>query len=63
MIGVYLNVVAVIVLEEPSDAFCPDSSPDPLEVHGVDCLRRLPEVEVVVNEGNGDEEEKDREVF
>ena len=57
MIGIYLNVLAVIVLEEPSDAFYPDvGSPDPDEVHGVDCLRRLIEVEVVHDEADSTEE-------
>lgn len=46
MIGIYLNVLGVVVLEEPSDAFCPEGSPDPGEVHGVDYLRRLSEFEV-----------------
>lgn len=61
MIGIYLNVLGVVVLEEPSDAFCPDGSPDPGEVHGIDYLRRLSEVEVEPDEG--DHDGVDGEVF
>lgn len=48
-VAVYLNVLGVVVLAEPSDAFCLDESPDPEEIHGVDRLVRLdvPSVETV----------------
>ena len=55
MIGVYLNVLAVIVLEEPSDKSCPAGSPDPDEVHGIDYLRRLSETEMEDIESHHDE--------
>jgi hypothetical protein len=41
MKSVYLNVLAVIVLAEPSDDFYLDTAPDPVGVHGVDKLCRL----------------------
>ena len=41
--GVYLNVLAVVVIAENSDPFIPDTSPDPVAVHGVDRLPRLEE--------------------
>lgn len=56
MVGVYVNILAVIVLEDPTDAFCIDTSPVPETVHGVDDLPRLPEGEV-----EGDTEEDDIE--
>lgn len=45
MSTVYLNVLGVIVLAEPSDEFSLDPSPNPQEVHGVDKLRRVADLD------------------
>ena len=54
MVGVYVKILAIVVLADPTDAFCEDTSPDPETVHGVDCLPRLPGEEVA-----GESEEVD----
>lgn len=59
MAGVYLNVLGVIVLAEPSDTFCLDTCPDPASVHGVDILRRMEEDHYGVDEGDSVVEEDD----
>lgn len=53
--GVYLNVLAVIVIAEPSDSFSMDTTPDPATVHGVDKLPRLEDfTKAGSKDGNGD---------
>ena len=54
MVGVYVNILAIVVLANPMDAFCLDTSPDPEMVHGVESLPRLATAEV---EGDVDEED------
>ena len=39
MIGVYLNILGVVVVVDPSNAFSLDQTPDPGEIHGVDRLQ------------------------
>ena len=56
MSTVYLNVLGVIVLAEPSDNFSLDPSPDPQDVHGVDHLRRVAELDEQVGESGGENE-------
>jgi hypothetical protein len=41
MKGVYLNVLGVVVLAEPSNELSMETPPDPAEIHGVDHLPRL----------------------
>ena len=59
MVGVYVNILVVIVLEDPTDAFCIDTSPVPETVHGVDDLPQLPEGEV---EGDAKEDDNEDEI-
>ena len=54
MVGVYVNILTIVVLADPTDAFCLDTSPDPKTVHGVESLPRLATAEI---EGEGDEED------
>ena len=55
MVAVYLNILGVIVLAEPSDDFCLDGSPEPMEVHGIDALPKLTENEKERIIENGEE--------
>ena len=50
MPAVYLNVLGVIVVVEPSDSFCLDTALDPVSVHGVNKLSRLCDLEEQVEE-------------
>lgn len=61
MAVVYLNVLGIVVIADPSDAFCLDQTPDPKEVHGVDVLPRLKDY--VEAEAGGEEDKKEPEVF
>lgn len=45
MKAVYLSVLAVIVIAEPSDPFCTNTTPVPTDVRGVFYLRRLSEAD------------------
>ena len=65
MVGVYLDVLGVVVITQPSETFSLDPSPIPLAIHGVDRLRRLSDVvvEEVGDDVGDDEEESDVEVF
>ena len=56
MVGVYVNILAVVILADPTDTFCQDTSLDPETVHGVDSLPRLPGEEVA---GESEEEDAD----
>lgn len=61
MIGVYLNILGVVVVADPSNAFSLDQTPDPGEIHGVDRLRRLSDEG---EHGTGSDEDTDvGEVF
>ena len=56
MVGVYVNILAIVVLADPTDTFCQDTPPDLETVHGVDCLPRLPREEVA---GESEEDDAD----
>ena len=61
MIGVYLNILGVVVVADPSNAFSLDQTPDPGEIHRVDRLRRLSDEG---EHGTGSDEDTDMgEVF
>ena len=51
------TALGVVVLEEPSDAFCLEEGDDPLEIHGVDQLPRLKDVDEFMEEIESDDEE------
>lgn len=57
MKGVYLFVLGVIVIAEPAEPFCLDTSPVPTDVQGVSYLRRLLTREVLDEEDDGGESE------
>jgi hypothetical protein len=65
--GVYLSVLGVVVLAEPSDPFYLDQSADPLEIHGVDRLLRLSDGgfggQGVESSDEEEEEAEEEEVF
>ena len=52
MVAIYLNILGVVVNVEPMDSFSLDMSPDPSEVHGVDKLYRLKDIEPQVEEAS-----------
>ena len=60
---VYLNVLGVVVLAEPTDAFSLDRCPDPEEVHGVDSLPRLSDLKPVEDDAAGEVQKVGDEVF
>lgn len=61
MIGVYLNILGVVVVADPSNTFSLDQTPDPGEIHGVDHLCRLSDEG---EHGTGSDEDTDMgEVF
>jgi hypothetical protein len=59
IVHIHLNVLAVIVLAEPSDICSMGGDPDLGEVHGIDYLRSLPEQGAGIEKVDGDSEEGD----
>lgn len=62
--SIYLNILGVVVLAKPSDAFVVAQGPDPSEVHGVDVFPRLEDFEASLGvNGGGGESGEESETF